>query len=167
MNAVVRLERSGFNEDGVREYTFSTNSSLYLDKDKTYVMNLNEKKPPRSLAQSAMWHSLLDKICIELDGNTKDRRTYHNQLMDMAGVETRIHDYYVNQQEYDKLTNQKTDMKVIQKGLVNHAMFYHIKVYESSDKYNSAEMSRLIDVTLDYAAELGIETDYWRDLLNV
>lgn len=167
MNALVKFERSGFTEDGLREYTFTTSSRLNLNKDKSYDLNITETKPKRSLAQNAMWHSLLNKICLELDGNLKDADIYHNQLMDMAGVESRIHYVFVSQREYEKYKNLGTNMKVISKKMINHVMYYNLCIYDSSRDYNKAEMAKLIDVTLDYAAGLGIETEYWKDLLSV
>ena len=169
MNALVKLERSGFTEDGMREYTFTTSSALKIDKDKTYVLDLSEKKPKRSLAQNDMFNSILNKICLESDGNLKDRDVYYGQLLKMAGIEEQTNTgiYTADELEQEMKLNDYRTFDVISKSVINHVMYYKTRFYKGSSKFNSAQMSRLIDVTLDYAAELGIETDYWRSLLNV
>jgi len=169
MNAVVRLERSGFTEDGMREYTFTTSTKLDLDKDKSYILDLSEKKPKRSLAQNDMFNALLNKICLVQDGNLKDRDVYYGQLLKMAGIEEKTNSGTFTAEELEKelRLNDYRAFEVTAKKVINHVMYYRAKFYKGISKFDTAEMSRLIDVTLDYAAELGIETDYWRSLLDV
>ena len=38
----------------------------------------------------------------------------------------------------------------------------HIEVYVGTSKMNSTEMSKVIDRAMDWAEELGIETEYFR-----
>lgn len=40
------------------------------------------------------------------------------------------------------------------------------KVFIGSSKMNVKEMNLLIDTVLDIATEVGIETDYWREVLK-
>ncbi len=168
MNAIVKLERSAITEEGMREYTFTTSSSLKLDKDKTYVLDLKEKKPKRTLAQNDMFNSLVNKIAIEQDGNLKDRQVYHDQILKMAGVESKIHKGIYTADELEKMLrlNDISACKILSKKVANHKMYYLAELYEGSRNYDTAEMTKLIDAALDYATELGIETDYWRSLLD-
>ena len=165
MNAVVRLERSGFNEDGLREYTFTTTSKLDLSKDKSYVIDLKEKKPKRSLAQNDMYWGILSKICMKQDGNLKDLQELHCQMLKMSGAA-----YVIITVEDKDIEKIKKDfdiraMTILSKQVVNHRLYDLVQIFKGSSKFDTAEMSQLIDTALDYAAKIGIETDYGRDLL--
>ena len=163
----VRLERQGFTEEGLREYTFVTTSKLDLDKEKNYVLDLKERKPKRSLAQNAMYWKVLSQICMKQDGNLKDLQELHCQMLKMSGAS-----YVIVTIEDKDIEKIKKDfdiraMTILSKQVVNHRLYDQVQLFKGSSKYDSSEMSQLIDTALNYAAELGIETDYWRSLLDV
>lgn len=169
MNALVKFERSGFTEDGLREYTFTTSSKLDLNKEKSYVINLKENRPKRSLAQNALLWEIINQICMEQDGNLKDTDIVYGQLLQMAGVEEQTITKTMTAYEMEKELRRADvrSYKILAKKVVGHKLYYHVQVFLGSSNYNTQEMSKLIDTALDYAAGLGIETNYWKELLNV
>ena len=125
MNAVVKFERSAITEEGLREYTFTTSSRLDLNKDKSYVIDLKERRPKRSLAQNALLWEIINQICLEQDGNLKDTEIVYEQLLKMAGVESQIITKTMTADEMEKELRRSDvrSYKILAKKVVGHQLY--------------------------------------------
>ena len=124
------------------------------------------KKKKRSLEQNRMFWALLGEIAKKEDGNLRNIDELYTHLLMMAGAK-----YEVLNIKHDALQGLKSlipHVKVVKQNIVNHVVWDVVYVFYGSSKFDTAEMSNLIDTTLNYASEVGVEnvTNYWEELLN-
>ena len=56
--------------------------------------------------------------------------------------------------------------KVIEHRIVNGKDTVMVKVWDGQSNFNKEEMSALIEVTLDYAEQVGVPTTFYREVLG-
>lgn len=139
-------------------------SSLYelhgLDPNEEYVVKIEKKGKARTLEQNRYLWKLINEIGRVQQGRAVDDTELYCDLLEKANVkwdivevipqaEQRLRDYFrrIRFLDTDGYKNQ-------------------YKVYYGSSKFNTKEMSELIEAALDWAEDAGIPQAYWRDLLE-
>lgn len=134
-----------------------------LDPDVEYVMTVDKVRNKRSLDANAYFWVLADKLATQqgLPGTTE---IYRNYIKEIGGNREIV---CVKKEAADKLCagwergglgwlTERFPSKV--KGCVNVILYY------GSSKYDTAQMSRLIDLAVQDCKSLGIETATPREL---
>lgn len=132
-----------------------------IDPDKTYTVDIKPIQKQRSLKQNAYLWELIHEINVAYNGGRPtDDEDIYIQILEKANVkpaylvaDERAEDILKRAYRYVYKMDKNEDGTALYKCLIG-----------TSDM-TSKEMSVVIDTALDYAAELGIETDYWRGLL--
>ena len=141
-------------------------SSLYelhrLKPDTDYVLKIEEKGKKRSLEQNRYLWKLIEEIAQEMYGRKgKDiTEEIYCDMLEQCGVKSDI--VSVIPQAEPRL--RETFRRI--RFLTTDGRMNQYKVYYGSSKFDTKEMSALIEVALDWAEEVGIPQAYWRDLLE-
>lgn len=126
---------------------------LKLDMDKFYVCEIKEPKSKRSLEQNRLLWKLIHLIAKE---------TYQDDFEVYCAVLERadaLSDYVITAVDMaDALRKAFRGVKFIRMQEVNGKDCFVFKVYLGSSKMNTAEMNELIEITMQVASELGIDT---------
>ena len=126
---------------------------LKLDMEKTYICDIKEPKSKRSLEQNKLLWKLIHRIAKE---------TYQDDMEVYCAVLERadaLSDYVITAMDMqDTLRKSFRGVKFIRMQEVNNRDCYVYKVYLGSSKMNTSEMTELIEITMQVASELGIDT---------
>ena len=124
-----------------------------LDQSKEYLMELKEPKSKRSLEQNKLLWLLIHKIAKE---TFQDDNDVYCAVLERADA---LSDYVITAMDMqDTLRKSFRGVKFIRMQEVNGKDCYVYKVYLGSSKMNTSEMTELIDITMQVASELGIDT---------
>ena len=126
---------------------------LKLDMDKTYICDIKEPKSKRSLEQNKLLWKLIHRIAKET--YQSDEEVYC-ALLERANA---LSDYVITAMDMqDTLRKSFRGVKFIRMQEVNGKDCFVYKVYLGSSKMNTAEMTELIEITMQVCSELGIDT---------
>ena len=126
---------------------------LKLDMDKTYICEIKEPTSKRSLHQNRLLWSLIHRIAKE---TYQDDMTVYCAVLERADA---LSDYVITAMDMqDTLRKSFRGVKFVRMQEVNGKDCYIYKVYLGSSKMNTAEMTELIEITMQVASELGIDT---------
>ena len=126
---------------------------LKLDMDKTYICEIKEPRSKRSLEQNRLFWRLLHLIAKETFQSDED---VYCAVLERADA---LSDYVITAMDMqDTLRKSFRGVKFIRMQEVNGKDCFVYKVYLGSSKMNTAEMTELIDITMQVASELGIDT---------
>ncbi|RHN01503.1 hypothetical protein [Dielma fastidiosa] len=169
MKFIGTYKRKVTDEDGNLEITFALSGYDYkqqcneLEKDTKYKLEIGKFKEKRSLNQNAYFWKLVDEIDIKINGHRKDKDNLYIQLLEMADIKSTY--LQVLEEALEIVTNNFRTYKIIEHRTVNGKDTVMIKVWDGQSKFNTAEMAALIDVTLDYAEQVGVPTAFYREVL--
>ena len=126
---------------------------LKLDMDKFYVCEIKEPKSQRSLEQNKLLWMLIHRIAKE---------TYQDDMDVYCGVLEKadaLSDYVITAVDMEEaLRKSFRGVKFIRMQEVNNKECFVYKVYLGSSKMNTAEMTELIEITMQVCSEYGIDT---------
>ena len=126
---------------------------LKLDMDKFYICDIKEPKSKRSLEQNKLLWSLIHRIAKET--YPSDEEVYC-AVLERADA---LSDYVITAGDIEKtLRKSFRGVKFIRMQEVNGKDCYVYKVFLGSSKMNTSEMTELIEITMQVANELGIDT---------
>lgn len=126
---------------------------LKLDMDKTYICEIKEPKSKRSLEQNKLLWKLIHMIAKE---TYQDDIDVYCAVLEMADA---LSDYVITATDMgEALRKTFRGVKFMRMQEVNGKDCYVFKVYIGSSKMNTAEMNELIEITMQVANELGIDT---------
>ena len=126
---------------------------LKLDMDKTYICDIKEPTSKRSLHQNRLLWLLIHKIAKE---TYQDDMDVYCAVLERADA---LSDYVITATDMqDTLRKSFRGVKFIRMQEVNGKDCYVFKVFLGSSKMNTAEMTELIEITMQVANELGIDT---------
>lgn len=166
MNFTGQIRDMYISLDGQTTIAFTideTPGDLEKLKDKKLSIKVSEYKHKRSLDANAYFHALADKLRMKVDVVPWSMARMKNHLISDYGqvmylddglpliYKTNAPPEYVRELEEPHLNLVKTD---IERG--REVYFY--RMYRGSHTYNTAEMSRLIDGTIEECKAQGIET---------
>ena len=123
-----------------------------LDQSKEYLMEVKEPKSKRSLEQNKLLWSLIHRIAKE---TYQDDIDVYCTVLERADA---LSDYVITAIDMaETLRKSFRGVKFIRIQEVNDKDCYIYKVYLGSSKMNTAEMTELIEITMQVASELGID----------
>ena len=126
---------------------------LKLDMEKTYICDIKEPKSKRSLEQNKLLWALIPRIAKE---TSQDDIDVYCAVLERADA---LSDYVITAVDMqDTLRKSFRGVKFIRMQEVNGKNCFVYKVYLGSSKMNTAEMTELIEITMQVASELGIDT---------
>lgn len=124
-----------------------------LDQSKEYLMELKEPKSKRSLEQNKLLWSLIHRVAKE---TYQDDMDVYCAVLERADA---LSDYVITAVDMaDVLRKSFRGVKFIRMQEVNGKDCFVYKVYLGSSKMNTAEMTELIEITMQVCSELGIDT---------
>ena len=126
---------------------------LKLDMEKTYICEIKEPKSKRSLEQNKLLWKLIHRIAKETFQSDED---VYCAVLERADA---LSDYVITAMDMqDTLRKSFRGVKFIRMQEVNGKDCFVYKVYLGSSKMNTAEMTELIEITMQVCGELGIDT---------
>ena len=167
---VANYLRKVTNEDGNLEVTFEVsnyNYKLYCQglEKKAYSLEIAEVKSKRSINQNNYLWALIHDIAQHPNASSEDEWEIYCILLSMADAK---YEYITCLAE--ALETLKQEVRALQvlgyEQRENGTKWARCKVFIGSSKMNKEEMGQLIDKTLWYAEQLGIDTIYYRDMLK-
>ena len=163
-----QLERIATMEDGSIEVTFSfPYRFIYplreVERDIDLEISIAPAKKSRSLNQNALMWEIIGKIAEEQDGWRADKNEVYLQLLKDVGAKTYELDVIPEAKDALMRAGGFRGYRVLNSYQKEDGTWMeHIEVYVGTSKMNSTEMSKVIDRAMDWAEELGIETEYFR-----
>ena len=135
-------------------------------EDGEYEVTIEKKKRHRTLDQNKYFWKLLGEISKKENGDLKDVENLYTHLLEMAGA--KYESMIIKHEALDRWKQLVRHVKIIKQQIVRNELFDTIYTFYGSSTFDTSEMADLIDTTLRYASEVGVEgvDDYWRKLLN-
>ncbi len=134
-----------------------------IDKENLLSLDVDKAKDKRSIQQNSYLWALLTAIDKKINGNRSDNaEEIYIQVIDKAGAKS---DYIVAVKEAEQAL--KNAFRVVKYIKPHNETSNVYKVYYGSSTYDTKEMTILIETALDYAATVGIDTDYWTQRFDI
>lgn len=126
---------------------------LKLDMEKIYICEIKEPRSKRSLEQNKLLWKLIHRIAKETYQSDED---VYCAVLERADA---LSDYVITATDMaEDLRKCFRGVKFVRMQEVNGKDCYIFKVYLGSSKMNTSEMNELIEITMQVANELGIDT---------
>lgn len=169
MKTLATYKRKSINEDGDLEITFAI-SNYYskketdtLEKDKIYTLDIEEKKGKKTVQQNRYFWKLCSLIAQKMNKDTDVMDIYCNAL-EKASIKF---DYIMALPEAEEiLTKYYRVVKVVDTREYNGKEMNVYQIFTGSSKFNKEEEGKIIDYVLDLAEKLGLNTDYWSEMIK-
>lgn len=155
-------------EDGSIEATFSLPYRFIyplreVERDTDLEISIAPAKKSRSLNQNALMWEIIGQIAEAQDGWRADKNEVYLQLLKDVGAKTYELEVVPEAKEALMRAGGFRGYRVLNSYQKEDGTWLdHIEVYVGTSKMNSTEMSKVIDRAMDWAEELGIDTDYYR-----
>ena len=135
-------------------------------EDGEYIVSIEPKKRKRSLEQNRLFWKLVGEIAKKEDGNLRNIDDLYTYLLQMAGAKYEV--VNVKHEALNSLRSIFKHIRIVKQREVRGCLWDSCFVFYGSSTFNTKEMSQLIDTTLNYAQEVGVENvnEYWREVLN-
>ena len=132
---------------------------LKLDMEKIYICDIKEPRSKRSLEQNKLLWKLIHRIAKETYQSDED---VYCAVLERADA---LSDYVITATDMaEDLRKCFRGVKFVRMQEVNGKDCFIFKVYLGSSKMNTSEMNELIEITMQVANELGIDTrEEWYD----
>lgn len=134
-------------------------------KIEPYTLEIKKPRNKRTLNQNALLWALVNEICIVEDGDLTNQEQVYLTLLEMSGAKSTI--ITIKKEAFEDMKKLVRHIKILNEVDKNGVGYYVAQVFFGSSEYDTKEMAALIDTTIKYASELGIETDYYKELLGV
>jgi len=134
--------------------------------DGQYLVTISDDLKNRSDRQNAMMWSIINKICLKLNGNTHDSYDLYCQILEMAGAG--YEDYACKHDALDSAKTLLKHVKVISQETRNGELWDFCWVFTGISSMTTKQANQLIEVVKNYAGEVGVDVDddYLKGLLN-
>lgn len=145
------------------------NRPIDLDPSKRYEVNLKEYKSKRSLEQNRYLWLLITEIAKIENGGIANQdnitETYTN-LLEMANAKFTF--LLLPNEAINEFKKRFRAIRVNGTVTIKGVEYTQIQAFYGSSTMNTKEMSQLIDVTLDYAYQVGVKDidNYWKEILK-
>lgn len=135
-------------------------------EDGEYIVDITKKKNKRSLDQNRYFWALVGEIAQKENGDLRDVHNLYLNLLQMSGA--KYETLMIKHEALERFKGLYRDIKVVNSTIINHEKYDLLYAFYGSSKFDSKEMTKLIDVTLNYASEIGVENvnNYWKGLLE-
>ena len=131
-------------------------SDLEIETDKDYILELKEVKSKRSLQQNKYMWALIHRIASHKDMNQTEVEIYTSALEEANAKY--IYLLGIAEAENELRKNFRA-VKVVRPTYENGKEYIVYKCFIGSSKMNTDEMTKLLEIIIAWAEELGIETD--------
>ena len=140
--------------------------AVFALEDGEYIISICRKDKKRTLSQNRYFWALLGEICKKEDGNISGVEDLYTRLLEMAGA--KYESMIIKHEALGRWKQLVRHVKVIKQQMVKNELYDTIYTFYGSSTFSTSEMAQLIDVTLKYASEVGVENvdNYWKELLN-
>lgn len=134
--------------------------------DGEYMVTIEPKKNRRSIGQNRYFWALIGEIAKKENGDLKEIQNLYLHLLQMAGAKYEV--LMIKHEALDRFKSLYRDVMVVNQTVINGELYDLLYAFYGSSKFDSKEMSKLIDVTLNYAYEVGVEDvkNYWEGLFK-
>ena len=139
--------------------TIQAKEELMKLKRGDYLIEIKKPSNKRSLNQNAYLWELIGQIDMKENGNRADDETIYANILEMAGAKSEY--FQCLPEAVDKLKEVFRVVKIVE----NRGKTVMVQCFLGTSQMDTKEMSKVIDTTLDYAARVGIDSAYWRELL--
>ena len=173
MKILGRYTGIGIGRNGYPEIRFQLDemalNSIQKLPEGDYALDIKKPRNKRSLNQNALLWELIGNIDMKLNGNRAQDLDIYVQILQMAG--SRIESLAMKKEaleEFKKRTEDVFRAWVVRDEWKNQKGIDWVQVhcFYGSSKMTTQEMARVIDVAIEYAERIGIDTDYWKGLLE-
>ncbi len=170
MKLIGNFIRRSIDEDGDMEITFKISNWQYRKwiealKKKEYAIEIKEVKSQRSINQNNYLWSLIHDICCHENASSNDEWEMYCVLLERANA--KFEWILCLQEAVEELKKQVRAIRVYgYEERPNGSIWAQCKVYVGSSKMNTEEMGKLIDATLEYAHQLGLDTAFYDEVLR-
>ena len=143
----------------------SAPAAFNLD-DGEYMVSIEQKRNKRSLDQNRYFWALLGEITKKENGDLKEINNLYVHLLKMAGAKYEV--CMIKHEALERFKSLYRDVMVVKQTTINNELYDLLYAFYGSSKFDSKEMTTLIDVTLNYAYEVGVESvkNYWEGILK-
>lgn len=159
---VASFQRRALTEDGDMEITFKVDKHSYNWisacrelENKPYALDIGKPRSKRSLDQNSLLWKIIHDIAETEDGHLADDWEKYCALLEMADAKhTDIVAPAAAEEEFRKVQGLRA-VKVLRPAEKEGFLIY--RLYPGSSTFNIKEMTKLIDVALDYAEKIGLD----------
>lgn len=143
----------------------SAPAAFNLD-DGEYMVSIEQKRNKRSLDQNRYFWALLGEITKKENGDLKEINNLYVHLLKMAGAKYEV--CMIKHEALERFKSLYRDVMVVKQTTINNELYDLLYAFYGSSKFDSKEMTTLIDVTLNYAYEVGVDSvkNYWEGILK-
>ena len=160
MQAIVKI--NSIFKNGSHQMFLIENTSYYpleIALEKEYQLDIKELKSTRTVQQNRYMWALIHEIAKE---QGMDEMEVYIQALEEANAK---YEYIMATEEAEKnLKKGFRAVKVVRPEIHNNKRFYVYKCFVGSSKFNTQEMTRLIDVIVSWCHELNIPTDIYEKI---
>lgn len=160
MKAIVKI--NSIFKNGSHQMVLIENTSyhpLEISLEKEYQLEIKELKSTRTVQQNRYMWALIHEIAKEQD---MDDMEVYIQALEEANAK---YEYIMAPEEAEEnLKKGFRAVKVVRPEIHNNKRFYVYKCFVGSSKFNTQEMTRLIDVIVSWCHELNISTDIYEKI---
>lgn len=165
----------GVSKTGAAEGRFilsetAINAMQSMKIGKEYAIDIKAPSKKRSINQNSYLWELIGEIDLVENGHKtkEDDIAIYINLLKMSGakVETLLMKMDALQDFKDRTSEIYRAYEILEKFNVDGEWWAQVKCYYGSSKMRTDEMAKLIDTALSYASEIGIDSSYWRALLE-
>ena len=135
-------------------------------EDGEYMVEIEPIRKKRSLDQNRYFWALLGEIAKKENGDLRNIDDLYTTLLEMSGA--KYESLIIKDEALERFKGLVRHVKVIKQQMMGHELYDVIWAFYGSSKFNTSEMAQLIDTTLRYAAEVGVENvdNYWKGVLD-
>lgn len=167
MKFIGKFQRKRATPNGI-ELTFQVDhiqlATIEELKPQEYAIEVKKPYKKRSLNQNSYLWALINEICMEEDGDISGANDKYIQLLQMAGAKSVILEMPKDAvSDFEKVFRT---IKVLDERQDGETIKATVQAFYGSSTFDTKEMTQLVDTTIRYASEIGIETDYWESLLK-
>lgn len=148
----------------IRDRVYAIETPLDIEEGK-YTLSISKYRKNRSLQQNSYLWELLTEIVKKENGgrSTEDLRlSLYTKLLQEAGAVAIYCE--IRPEDIEKFQKSYRAVRII--GYNDNTKKIKAIAYIGTSHMNTREMSEFIDHVLDYAAQVGIYTEYWEGLLK-
>lgn len=145
------------------------NRPIDLDQEKRYEVDIKEYKSKRTLQQNSYLWALITEITKAQNGGIANQDnitvTYCN-LLEKANAKFEF--ILCSPDAIKEFKKRFRAIRINGTIIIKNVEYTQLQVFYGSSTMNTKEMSQLIDTTLDYAYEVGVNDvdNYWKEILK-
>lgn len=139
-----------------------------MKPDEDYLIEISKSKKRRTLEQNAMLWGLIGEINEKVNGTkaSEDSLGIYVQIIKMAGA--KVETISMRKDAYEDFKQRTSEIfrgftTVYEWKNSKGVEFVQVLCYYGTSKLNTEEMSAVIDKTLEYAANVGLDAEYWKE----